>query len=58
VPDNVAKRRIMGLRERKEGKRLHNEQLDNLCSTPSVIEKAGIMTGWITEEFRLDSRKE
>jgi len=58
MQDNVAKRRILGLRERKEGKRLYNEQLDNFCSSPSVIEKPGIMTGWITEEFRLDSRKE
>jgi hypothetical protein len=46
---DVAKRRILGLRERKEGKRLHNEQVDNFCSSPSVIEKSGKMTGWITE---------
>jgi hypothetical protein len=54
----VAKNRISGPREKKEGKRLHKEQLDNFCSSPTVIEKSGIMTGWITEEFRLDSRKE
>jgi hypothetical protein len=39
VQDNVAKRRILGLRERKEGERLHNEQVDNFCSSPSIIEK-------------------
>jgi hypothetical protein len=39
VQDNVTKRRILGLRERKEGKGLHNEQLDNFCSSPPMIEK-------------------
>jgi len=51
-------RRMLGIRERKEGRRLHNEQLDNFCSSLSVTEKSGVVTGWITEEFRLDSRKE
>jgi hypothetical protein len=51
----VVKRRILGLRERKERKRLHDEEQDNFCSSPSFIEKSGIVTGWITEEFKLDS---
>jgi len=54
----MVKRRILRLREKKEGKRLHSEQLDNLCSSSSVIEKSGIVAGWITEEFGLYSRKE
>jgi len=58
VQDNVVKRRILGIRERKEERRLHNEQMNNFCSSSSVTEKSGIVTGWITEELRLDSRKE
>jgi len=54
----MVKRRILGIRERKEGRRLHNEQPENFCSSSSVTEKSGIVTGWITEEFKLDFRKE